>query len=326
MFRRVSLPRVFYFSLRFAFLLSYLQWLVSEVAEAQPKENHDRLLHSMSLQSNWAATLYDFVVVDADYTLTEIQKKIHDLLVFDLTLQPTPYQQTMNTDFLADILFNMYQSNPLDHCKLEFLIKHNPGFYILASDKKTKEATHANAAYSPVFNILHLYDFNIQRQPEAYTQTFSHLLRHAVDTFNNFKNGFCLHLGYPRSFIHGDTTAESCRLDSPDAWRVYRLVNDDLKAVVRLFENNNLPATLRTQAQWHQLFQLGTLLTKYNYVPGTFTVAYDKVAAELFLKTYTFNAATHTYRLNSNQVAVTYPMQVDLFDGKTYELPRFLLE
>ncbi len=324
MFRRTNLPSIFYF-LRLAFLFSYIQWLMSE-AQAQPQDNRARIAASMSLEPNWAHIYYDYTVVNADYTLTEVQKKIRELIMFDFTTKLSLDQQKINTDFLSNILFSMYQSNPLDHCKLDFLIKYNPGFYILASDKFTHPASKFNADYSPDKNILSLNDLDTRRHANGYKQTFSHVLRHAVDSLNNFKNGFCLHKGYPRSYIHGDAAVGSCELSSPDARRVYKLVSDDLADMMRLFASNSLAAAFRTPEQSAQLSQLGALLSKYMYQPTTFSAFDTNINLERVSKTYVFNTATFTYQLANSKNVVTQTIQIDMLSNHSPYLTKYLLE
>jgi hypothetical protein len=329
MFRRLYLPaKILYLSARVALLIAYIQWLLSEVAEAQLEENL-ALYNSISLKPNWDSMLHMFVSYAALYNFTEIEDKIRNIVLFDLKRIPSQVDRKKNEDFITNLLFEMYRSSLLDRCKLEVLINYNPGFHLMIRDDKALNEGQEvdagiNALYFNAKNILYLYQFDIYGNAEQYTQSFSHELRHALDTFNNFKNGFCLHEGYPQASIYGSKTEESCATGSVDALRVSRLIKKDFKRVVRLYEASNVLGTRRTQNQSDQLSQLGMLLKASGYTASGFS-DYSVPDWEWVTKVYGFNSTTQAYQWNPSGNALPYKILVNPMGAKTFWLVKYLL-
>jgi hypothetical protein len=320
MLRNIPLPRIWNFTVRFALLLFYIQWL-SEMTAAQFNDDDNTLFNFNPLASTTWMRMQNFqgsYVVESN--ATKIKNKLRELLVFH-----TAYREdTANKDYFTEILFEMHQSNPLDHCKLEFLLSYNPGFYFITSDQPDANLTHpSNGGYSESFNILYVFDFNINYNANFYRQLFSHELRHAIETLNNFKNGFCMHNGYPLPYIHGSNLPGSCETDSDYAVRVSKLIKKDFKRVLRLFEATTLLASQQTPKQHAELTQLGQLLKRYNYQPTFYTDA-DIPDPYRVLSTYSYNSTTHTYQITPDNVA-PYKFQVKLDRNKTYVLDNYVV-
>jgi hypothetical protein len=326
MFRHANLPRIFNIYARFIFLVFYLQWLAAEVSEAlKPQDTMELLWSSSFLMTHWAEMRYEYRSLGVVVNRVNLKEKIHNILSFDFFVKPSQSKQKANEKFITNILFNMYESNPLDRCKLEFILTSNPGFVISVTDKLEDDKRKGIlAAYTPQSNVLYLYNFNTRYNVDMYRQSLLHEFHHVVDALNNFKNNFCTHDGYPKSLIHGNTSEQACAYRSPDALRVTTLIKEDFKSVVSLFESNNLPVSMRTQNQSNELTQLGLLLKLYNYLPRIFSA--DDVNDVRIFKDYHFNVTTKTYQLNDTKDALRYTRELRPLDKKSYLVINYLLE